>query len=217
MLTDQQDVYYYITLMNENYAHPGLDQIEKFNPNVREGILKGMYLWRPAKKSARAQLLGSGAILREVIAAADLLEKDWKIDSNVWSCPSFTELRREGLAAERWNLLHPGDTRRVSHVEALLQPHQGPVVAATDYLKSFPDQIRFLMPAGRTFRVLGTDGFGRSDTRQKLRHFFEVDRFWITVATLRSLADDGVVKVALVSDALRQYGLDPSKPDPVTV
>ena len=216
MLTEQQDVYYYITVMNENYVHPGLEDIEKVTPSARDGILKGMYLFQPASGAANVQLLGSGTILREVIAAATLLKSDWNIDSDVWSCPSFTELRREGLATERWNLLHSGEARRVSYVEQCLQQRVGPVVAATDYIKSFPDQIRAFIPKGRTYRVLGTDGFGRSDTRAKLRHFFEVDRFWITLSALQSLAEEGHLKPSVLSDAMKKYGLDASKPDPVT-
>ena len=217
MLTEQQDVYYYITVMNENYVHPGLEDVEKVNPSAREGILKGMYLFEAAPDGAKVQLLGSGSILREVIAAAALLKNDWNIGADVWSCPSFTELRREGLAIERWNLLHPGDTRRICYVEQCLQERTGPVVAATDYIKTFPDQIRAFIPKGRSYRVLGTDGFGRSDTRQKLRHFFEVDRFWITLTALKALADDGSVKLSLLADAMKKYGLDALKPDPVTV
>jgi pyruvate dehydrogenase E1 component len=224
MVTNQEDVFYYITVMNENYVHPGLDQAA--DPNVREGILKGMYLLKggeggkakgEGKKAPRVQLLGSGTILREVIAAADLLEKDWGVACDIWSCPSFTELRRDGLDADRWNLLHPTETPRKSYVESRLHGTSGPIVASTDYMKAFADQIRPFVPKGRTYRVLGTDGYGRSDTREKLRHFFEVNRYWTTIAALKALADEGTVKAPVVADAIRKYGIDPNKPTPVTV
>ena len=228
MVGEQEDVYYYITVMNENYAHPGLEEIEAANPGAREGILKGMYLLRKSpvadagkKKSAvdraKVQLLGSGTILREVIAAADLLASDWSVDAAVWSCPSFTELRREGMDAERWNLLHPSAPARRSYVERTLEGHAGPVVASTDYIKAFADQIRPFLPAGRRYVVLGTDGFGRSDTRERLRYHFEVNRHWIVVAALKALADDGVIQAAVVAEAISKYGIDPEKPNPVTV
>ena len=212
MVTNQEDVYYYITVMNENYVHPALPA------GVEAGILKGMYLFKPGgRHKLRAQLLGSGTILREVIAAAELLESDWKVSADVWSAPSFNELRREGLDADRWNMLHPGDAPRVPYVTQCLAGHDGPVVAATDYVKTFADQIRPFIPRGREYRVLGTDGFGRSDTRDKLRHFFEVNRHWVALAALKALADQGEVKPALVAQAIRKYGLDPDKPNPVTV
>ena len=138
--------------------------------------------------------MGSGTILREVIAAAELLAKEWGVAADIWSCPSFNELRRDGLDADRWNMLHPTEKPRKSYVESRLEGREGPVVASTDYMKAFADQIRPFMPQGKTFRVLGTDGFGRSDTREKLRHFFEVNRYWVTVAALKALADDGAVK-----------------------
>ena len=212
MLTNQEDVYYYVTVMNENYVHPALPA------GVEGGILKGMYLFKPGGgHKLRVQLLGSGTILREVIAAAELLETDWKVSADVWSAPSFNELRREGLDADRWNMLHPEDAPRVPYVTQCLAGRDGPVVAATDYVKTFADQIRPFIPGGREYRVLGTDGFGRSDTRDKLRHFFEVTRHWIALAALKALADQGEVKPALVAQAIRKYGLDPDKPNPVTV
>ncbi len=228
MVGEQEDVYYYITVMNENYAHPGLEEVEAANPGAREGILKGMYLLRkspvvdarkkkPAVDRAHVQLLGSGTILREVIAAADLLASDWSIDAAVWSCPSFTELRREGMDAERWSLLHPSAPARKSYVERALEGHAGPVVASTDYVKAFADQIRSFLPAGRRYVVLGTDGFGRSDTRERLRYHFEVNRHWVVVAALKALADDGVIQLAMVAEAISKYGIDPEKPNPVTV
>jgi pyruvate dehydrogenase E1 component len=212
MVTNQEDVFYYITVMNENYLHPALPA------GAEQGILKGMYLFKAAgKKKLKVQLMGSGTILREVIAAAEMLEKEWDVASDIWSCPSFTELRREGHDVERWNLLHPTEPAKKSYVEQCLEKHDGPVIASTDYMKAFADQIRQFMPRGRSFRVLGTDGFGRSDTRDKLRHHFEVDRQWVVVAALKSLADEGAVKPAVVADAIKKYGLDTSKPNPVSV
>jgi pyruvate dehydrogenase E1 component len=161
------------------------------------------------------QLLGCGAILREVIAAAELLAKDWGVAADIWSVPSLTELRREAIGVERWNLLHATETPRRSHVETCLGDREGPVIAATDYMRLFADQIRPYVP--RRYRVLGTDGFGRSDYRRKLRHFFEVDRHWVTLATLQSLALDGAVPAARVAEAIRSYGIDPEKPNPATI
>jgi pyruvate dehydrogenase E1 component len=210
MYEQQEDVFFYITLMNENYDHPAMPE------GVEAGILKGMYLFREGaagkKKEPRVQLLGSGTILREVVAAADLLTGDFGIVADVWSVPSFTELRREGLQVERWNLLHPTEPPRKSYVETCLGQRRGPVIAATDYMKAFADQIRPFVP--RRYRVLGTDGFGRSDYRRKLRHFFEVDRYFVAVAALRALADEEAVPTSVVADAIKKYGIDPEKPDP---
>jgi pyruvate dehydrogenase E1 component len=213
MLAEQDDVFYYLTLMNENYEHPAMPK------GVEEGILRGMYLLRESgmKGKLRVQLMGSGTILREVLAAAELLEKDWGVAADVWSATSFTELRREGLATERWNMLHAADKPRVPYVTQRLEKHSGPVVAASDYMKTFADQIRPFIPKERVYRVLGTDGFGRSDSRAKLRHFFEVDRSFITVAALKALADQGEATAKTVGEAVRKYGLDPEKPDPTTV
>jgi pyruvate dehydrogenase E1 component len=212
MVAEQEDVFYYITVMNENYEHPGMPE------GAQEGILKGMYLFsKGGSRKKRVQLLGSGTILREVIAAAEMLERDWSVSADVWSCPSFTELAREGVDAERWNLLHPTAPRRKSYVEQCLEARDGPVIASTDYVKAFAEQIRPFVPAGRPYRVLGTDGYGRSDTRQKLRHHFEVDRNWVTVAALKALADQGAVKPEVVAEAIAKYGIDPAKPNPVTV
>jgi pyruvate dehydrogenase E1 component len=214
MVANQEDVFYYITLMNENYEHPAMPK------GVEQGILKGMYLVREskAKHKTRVQLLGSGTILREVLAAAEMLEADWGVAADVWSATSFTELRRDGLAAERWNLLHPEGKQRISFVEKMLKERPaGPVVAASDYMKTFAEQIRPFVPKERAYRVLGTDGFGRSDSRAKLRHFFEVNRNFVVVAALKALADQGEGKQKAVADALKKYGIDPEKADPTTV
>jgi len=206
-------VYYYITLMNENYEHPALPA------GAEAGILKGLYLLKESKfkSKSRVQMLGSGTILREVIAGAELLEKDWGVAADVWSATSFTELRREGLAAERWNLLHPEDAPRVPYVTQCLDKRAGPVIAASDYMKAFADQVRPFMPKNRAYKVLGTDGFGRSDSRARLRHFFEVNRYFVAIAALKALAESGEVKAKTVSEAIKKYGIDPNKPDPVTV
>ena len=186
---------------------------------AEEGIIKGMYLFneggRGKGKKPKVQLLGSGTILREVIAAAELLEKDFGVTADIWSVTSFNELRRDGLDCERWNMLHPEAPRRASYVEQCLAPCGGPVVAATDYLKAYADQIRPYI-TGR-YKVLGTDGFGRSDTREKLRRFFEVDRFHIAVAALKALADEGTLNAGEVSKAIRLYKINPDKPNPATV
>jgi len=212
MCAEQQDVYYYLTVMNENYAHPAIP--EGAAPN----IIKGMYAFKTGDKKAkgpRVQLLGSGVILREAIAAAELLRNDWGVESDLWGCPSFTELAREGYATARWNMLNPGAKPRPSHVEACLKDTQGPIIAATDYVRAFAEQIRAFVP--RRYVVLGTDGFGRSDTREKLRSFFEVDRHYVTVAALKALADEGTLPASKVADAIKKYGLDPAKPAPWTV
>jgi len=212
MYQEQEDVFYYLTVMNENYTHPAMPK------GAEEGIIKGMYLLSEGKSKAKApkvQLLGSGTILREVMAAAELLAKDFNVAADVWSVTSFNELRRDGLDCERWNMLHPEKKRRISHAEQCLAPRSGPVVAATDYIKSYADQIRPYVPA--RYKVLGTDGFGRSDYRRKLRHFFEVDRYYVAVAALKALADDGVIDAKEVSKAIKLYKIDPAKPNPVTV
>jgi pyruvate dehydrogenase E1 component len=213
MVEKQEDVYYYVTVMNENYEHPAMPK------GAEEGILKGMYSFSESasKSKLRVQLMGSGTILREVIAAAELLEKDWGVGADVWSAPSFTELRREGLGVERWNLLHPEDKPRLSYVEQCLAKRAGPIVAASDYMKTFAEQIRPFIPKGKAYRVLGTDGFGRSDTRARLRHFFEVNRYWVAIAALKALADQGELKAKTVAEAIAKYGIDPAKPDPTTV
>ncbi len=211
MYEAQEDVYYYITVMNENYAHPAMPE------GAAEGIIKGLYLLKGGGKGKgpRVQLMGSGTILREVIAAADLLRDDWKIESDIWSATSFNELRRDGMSAERHNLLHPKGARRKSYVETALEGHAGPVIVATDYMRNYADQIR--QHVGRRYVTLGTDGFGRSDYRVKLRTFFEVNRYYVTVAALKALADDGEIKADVVEQAIKKYGLDTERPDPWTV
>jgi pyruvate dehydrogenase E1 component len=216
MYAEQEDVYYYITVMNENYTHPAMPE------GAAPDILKGMYLFRagaPAAKgkkaTARVQLMGSGTIFREVIAAAELLRNDFGVESDLWGAPSFNELARDGHAVERWNMLNPTATPRVAHVTRLLANTQGPVIAATDYMRTYAEQIRKLVP--RRYVVLGTDGFGRSDTREKLRYFFEVDRRFIAVAALKALADEGTLPASAAADAIKKYGLDAAKPAPWTV
>ena len=215
MLAEQEDVFYYLTVMNEGYLQPALPA------GAEEGILGGMYLLREgaaADASARrVQLLGSGAILREVLAGADLLAADFGIAADVWSVTSFTELRRDGLEVERWNRLHPTAQPRRSRVEASLDGREGPAVAATDYIRTFADQLRPFVGRERGYTVLGTDGFGRSDYRVKLRGFFEVDRHHVAVAALKALADDGVLDAAVVQGAIERYGIDADVAPPWTV
>ena len=214
MVEKQDNVYFYITLLNENYAMPGL------TPGTEDQIIKGMYLCKPGRDTAspnapRVQLLGSGTILRESIAAQELLANDWGVTANVWSCPSFNELARDGQNAERWNLLHPLEAPHTSFVEDQLTPHTGPVVASTDYMKAYADQIRSYIPKGRTFKVLGTDGFGRSDFRSKLREHFEINRHYIVVAALKALSEEGTVPVAKVAEAIAKYAIQADKINPL--
>ncbi|MFO2462900.1 pyruvate dehydrogenase (acetyl-transferring), homodimeric type [Pseudomonas sp. 15FMM2] len=212
MYVEQEDIYYYITLLNENYPHPSMPE------GVEDGIIKGMYRLKAGDEDAQArvQLMGSGSILREVIAAEQLLREDFAVASDVWSVTSLTELRREGHEVERWNLLHPENEPRTSYVEQCLVNHAGPVVVATDYMKIFADQIRPFVQ-DRRFVALGTDGFGQSDTREALRALFEVDRYFIVLAALKALADDGVINRSRVSEAIGRYGIDIDKTNPVTV
>ena len=208
MFKKQENVFYYITTMNENYSHPGLSKGQEKN------IVKGMYLLQKGKKGkTRVQLLGSGSILRESIAAADLLSADFKVEADIWSCTSFNQLKRDGDDVSRWNMLHPDKKPKMSHVEKCLLDTDGPVIAATDYVKLFADQIRAYVP--RSYSVLGTDGFGRSDTRQALRKHFEVDRYYIAVAALNALMEDGSVSVKTVNAAIKKYGIDPNKNNPL--
>ncbi len=222
MVEKQDNVYYYLTLLNENYPMPGL------KPGTEQQIIKGMYLLEEGAKnglpkgpsgSARVNLLGSGTILRESMEARKLLEADWGVAANVWSCPSFNELARDGQDCERWNLLHPTAEPRVPFVAQQLAAHAGPVVAATDYMKNYADQIRAFMPrdkgVARAFKVLGTDGFGRSDFRSKLREHFEINRHYIVVAALKALAEEGTVPAAKVAEAIRKYGIDADRVNPL--
>jgi pyruvate dehydrogenase E1 component len=212
MVTNQEDVFYYLTLMNENYSHPGLKEGQE------EGIIKGLYLLQEGgkKNKQRVQLMGSGTILREVIEGAALLASDWGVDADIWSAPSFTLLARDGQDVERWNMLHPTEAPRVAHITQCLKDTAGPIIVSTDYMRTFAEQARAFIPAGRTYKVLGTDGFGRSDTRAKLREFFEVNRYYVAVAALKALADEGKVKASVVADAITKYGINPEKPNPVT-
>jgi pyruvate dehydrogenase E1 component len=210
MCADQENVFYYIACMNENYVQPAMPE------GVEQGIVKGMYrLSSGGRGKIRAQLLGSGTILREVIAAAEMLEKEWKVPADVWSVTSFSELRREAMACDRWNERHPEAKPKQSYVEESFAGVSGPYVAATDYIKTVADQIRQWVPG--TYRVLGTDGFGRSDGRAALRDFFEVDRRSIVVAALKALADQEALDAETVAQALARYRIDPEKPDPVTL
>jgi pyruvate dehydrogenase E1 component len=212
MYVDNEDVYFYLTTLNENYPHPAMPE------GAEDGILKGMYKLKPVEgsgSSLKVRLLGAGAILREVEAGAALLAQDFGVTSEIWSVTSFTELRREGLEAERWCMLHPEAEKRLSYVEQCLGKGVGPVIAATDYVKSIGDGIRPYVPG--TYKVLGTDGFGRSDYRRRLRSFFEVDRFHVAVAALKALADDQLLPAKRVSEAIAKYGIDPEKPSPAKV
>jgi pyruvate dehydrogenase E1 component len=211
MFKEQEDVFYYITLMNENYTHPAIP------PGAEEGIRKGMYLFQDGgeSKGPRVQLLGSGTILREVLAAAELLKNDFAVTSDVWSVPSFTELRREGLEAERWNTLHPAAPPKRSYVETCVSERRGPAIAASDYIKTFADQIRPFI--SKRYCVLGTDGFGRSDTREQLRSFFEVDRYYISIAALKALSDEEQIPASKIEAAIKKYNIDPEKPSPTKV
>jgi len=208
MYAEQEDVFYYITVMNENYEHPALPK------GVENDILKGMYLFKSVteNKTLSVQLLGSGVIFNEVIYAAKLLKDDWQIEANLWSCPSFTELARDAQACERWNRLNPTKEAKKSHIEQCLSNVTAPVIAASDYIRAFPEQIRGFIAS--PFTVLGTDGFGRSDTRENLRSFFEVNRYHIVIAALKSLADAGEFELAKVEVAIAKYDIDPDTTAP---
>jgi pyruvate dehydrogenase E1 component len=215
MYVEQEDVFYYLTVMNENYSHPALPK------GAEAGILKGLYrLSEGAKakgktKKPRVQLLGSGTILRDVIAAAELLESDWGVAADVWSATSFNELRREAQDVHRWNMLHPDKKAKTSYVEQCLDGTEGPIIASTDYMRAFADQIRPYVR--RRYVTLGTDGFGRSDSREALRRFFEVDRHYVVLAALKALADDGVLPASKAAEAIKKYGLDAGRANPVNV
>jgi len=209
MVENQEDVFYYITLMNENYSHPEMPK------GVEADIIKGMYQFSTSKaKGEKVQLMGSGVILREVIEAQKILETDYGVSADVWSVTSFNELRKDALEIDRWNRMNPDKPQKESHVEKLLKKAEGPIIASTDYMKSFAEQIAVFLP--HKFVALGTDGFGRSDSRENLRHFFEVDRHYVVVATLKALSDEGKIKPTVVIDAIKKFKLDPNKPNPVT-
>lgn len=209
MYQEGEHVFYYITVMNENYTHPDLPE------GAMPGILQGLYKLRAAERAADVQLLGSGTILREVLAAADLLREDFGLECDVWSVTSFSQLRREGLDCQRWNLLHPDQPPRIPYVTECLAASPAPLVASTDYVRAVGDLIRPLVP--NRYTVLGTDGFGRSDVRAQLRHFFEVDRYYVVLAALKTLVDDGKLSNDRLKAAIEKYGIDPEKPNPVTV
>jgi pyruvate dehydrogenase E1 component len=216
MVERQDNVYYYITLLNENYTMPGLAT------GTEEQIVKGMYLCKEGATTLatsgatpRVQLLGSGSILREALAAQQLLEKDWGVAADVWSCPSFNELARDGQDAERHNLLHPAEKPRLSFVRQQLDKHGGPVVASTDYVKAYAEQIRAFIPKGRAYKVLGTDGFGRSDFRSKLREHFEVNRHYIALAALTALGEEGAVPATKAAEAIKKYGIRTDRVNPL--
>jgi pyruvate dehydrogenase E1 component len=208
MFANQENVFYYVTTMNENYTHPAMPK------GAEEGIVKGMYLFRAGgKKRRKVQLMGSGTILREVIAASEMLNEEWGVDADIWSATSFNEMTREAQAIDRWNRLHPLEKQKSSYLEQCLSGRRGPVIAATDYIRSYADQIRKWVPGSYT--VLGTDGFGRSDTRAQLRKHFEVNRYHIVVAALKALADTDELPAGKVDDAIKKYGINPEKPNPL--
>lgn len=210
MYRDLENVFYYITVMNENYTHPAMPE------GSREGIIEGMYLLSDGNPGElKVQLLGGGTILREVIAAADILKEDWGVEADIWSITSFNELGRNGADVERWNLLHPEEEPRTAVITDRLANREGPVIAATDYIRAYAEQVRGHIP--KNYRVLGTDGFGRSDTRAKLRTFFEVNRHYVVIAALKSLVEEGKIPSEQVTQAIKKYGIDPEKPNPVSV
>ena len=211
MYHEKENKFYYITTMNEAYQHPDMPA------GAEEGIIKGMYLLEEANPSSKlsVQLMGSGTILNEVREAAKLLRENFNVDANIWSATSMNELRRDALDCSRWNLLHPESEPRVPYVTECLNKFNGPVIASTDYMKLYSDQLREFVP--HRFKVLGTDGFGRSDTRKKLRHFFEVDRYFVAIAALKALAEEGSIDVSEVSRAIKLFGINPDKLNPVTV
>jgi pyruvate dehydrogenase E1 component len=209
MYRDGEDIFYYITLLNENYPQP--EMLE----GVEEGIDRGMYLYRkPDKKEADIQLMGSGSIFREVIAAADILRDDYKIEANIYSVLGINQLYRDGLIVADWNRNHPDEPQKRSYVEEVLDGQKGPVIISTDYVNAYSEQIRNLVPLPLT--ILGTDGYGRSDTREVLRRFFKVDRYHIVVAALKALSDESSVPVDTVKKAIKKYNIDPDAPHPTT-
>jgi len=210
MYSDDENIFYYITLMNENYTHPEMPK------GSEEGIKKGAYLFKKAKKNKKpvVQLMGSGTILREVIAASELLEKDFGVESDIWSILGVNELHRDGVEADRYNLTHPEAKQKVSFLTKAMEGHEGPVVISTDYIRAYPEQIRRLIP-NQSVTILGTDGFGRSDFREALRRFFEVDRYYIAVAALKGLSDAGTIPAKKVTEAIKLYKIDVDKSNPL--
>ncbi len=210
MYEDMESAFYYITLTNENYIQPALPD------GVEEGIRQGAYLYRgTAEKGKTVQLMGSGSIMQEVLAAAELLKEDWDVESEIWSVPGINQIAREGAECEHWNLTHPDRKPRIPYLTQIMDGHDGPVVISTDYIRAYPEQIRRFIPGKLT--VLGTDGYGRSDSREQLRRFFEIDRYYITVAALKGLADQGELETSVVAKAVKKYKLDPDKPNPMSV
>ena len=214
MFVDQEDIYYYITLLNEGYPQPAMPE------GVEDGILKGAYLFKSydnaPESSPRVQLMSSGAIMRETLAAAELLSNDFGVNCDIWSATSLNELRREAMKVERWNMLHPEDEPKKPYVQQMIEPYKGPLVVATDYMKIVGDQIKPYV-SDRKFISLGTDGFGRSDTREALREFFEVNRHFIVVAALKLLADEGTISRSEVNRALQLYEINVDKPAPDSI
>jgi pyruvate dehydrogenase E1 component len=209
-MQEQENVYYYITAMNENYVMPAMPK------GVEKGIINGMYLLKEGKAKkgqTKVQLFGSGTILREVIEAAEMLEKDWNVAADIWSITSYNELAREARDCERWNMLNPEKEARLSYVEQCLQGHEGPAISASDYVRDVAEQIRQFVPM--TYTVLGTDGFGRSDTRKQLRKHFEVNSNYVTLATIKTLANEGQFEASKVNDAIKKYDIDINKPNPL--
>jgi pyruvate dehydrogenase E1 component len=205
MFQNGEEIFYYITLQNENYPHPEMPE------GAEEGINRGMYLFQKRKsKGIGVQLMGSGTILREVIAAADLLDKDFGVQADVWSILGVNQLHREGVITENWNRLHPEQPRKITYVEEQLEGHEGPVVISTDYVQAYCEQLRRFIH--RPLTILGTDGYGRSDFREVLRSFFRVDRYHVVIAALKSLADEGKLPKTTVTDALRKYEINPEEP-----
>jgi pyruvate dehydrogenase E1 component len=211
MYVEYKDVFYYLTVYNENHLHPAMPQ------GAEAGIVRGLYLLQEEKKPAKlhVQLIGSGSILREVVAAAELLKEEFGVTADVWSATSFNELCRDGQDVDRWNLLNAEKKPRQSYVAQQLAGRKGPAIASTDYIKAYAEQIRPFVPM--PYYTLGTDGYGRSDNRPALRDFFEVDRRWITVKALKALADQGALPAEKVSQAMKIFGIRADKPNPVTV
>jgi pyruvate dehydrogenase E1 component len=211
MYHDKENCFYYITLMNENYTHPDMPE------GVVDGIIKGIYLLEKGtgKSKNRVQLMGAGTILREVRFAAEILRKEFDVEADVWSVTSVNELTRDGQRATRWNMLNPTSKPRTPYLTQILEGKEGPFIISTDHLKTYSEQLRAYIPGDYT--VLGTEGFGRSDTRTKLRHFFEVNRYFVVIAALKSLADQGKIKTDVVAKAIKKFGIDPDKADPMSV